>query len=162
MRDIKRLIKDTYTFRLKADSFMAQVKDNMSVIKAYFDKNNVREIIAEKETDLDKSLTAKLSERVNIDYDADKLKVKLEPEIFNEIVEKTYVINDIKGLTAMLKEAGVSPAAFKKFVEVRMEIDRTAVRRLYDSKDITKEDLKGCFTAKVVKSIKITPTVNDD
>lgn len=161
MADIKRLIKDAFVFQKKISEFQAMVKDNMRQIQEHFDKVFIKELTVEAQTEQDTALIAKKSERVTIDYDVEKLKKKLDSEVFNEIVRKTYVINDMPALIAVLKSYGVKPADFKKFIDVSQDIDRASVRRLYDTGDIGKDHLKGCYTAKVVKSIKITPAPKD-
>src|SRR5690606_4966352 len=104
----------------------------------------------------DVQLVAKKHERVMIDYYPDKLKESMDPELFNEIVHKTYRISDMRGLIEMLKGYGVSAKEFKKFIQVDESVDKAAIRRLYDTGDIKRQDIKGCYSAKVVKSIKIT------
>lgn len=86
--------------------------------------------------------------RKTIVWDADKLKKKLNPEIFEEVSEKQYTINDIDGLVKYLKSCGVSPKKFKKFIDVETKIDNARVNHLSEIGDITSEDIQGCYTLK--------------
>lgn len=152
----KKLIRDSYSLQLKIDAMTFLAKSNLEKIQAYFDINKVAELEVDADADTEHSLIAKKSERVTIEYYTDKLKENLDPEIFNEIVVKSYQITDMKGLTKLLKSSGVSPADFKKFIRVDQSVNRSEIKRLYDEKEITKKDIKGCYLAKVSKSIKIT------
>lgn len=162
MDQLKQLIRDTFALRLKLSATSDKIKANTEQIQEYFDAKKLKEYAVESDSEHNVSLTAKKVERATINYDAAKLKEKLDPEIFNEIAVKQYVIDDFAGLVAMLKAAGVSPADFKKFVTVNTSINKSEVKRLYDSKDITKADIKDCYTASVTKSINITVTKRDE
>lgn len=161
MQVTKRLIKDTFIIQRKAEELTAQIKANTEKIQVYFDNAKTKELVVESDTDNDVALIAKKSERVTIDYIADKLKEKLNPDIFNEIARKDYHVEDMQGFIAMLKNAGVSAKDFKKFIRVEQSIDKAEVRRLYATGDIKKSDIKGCYTAKVVKSVKISQRPQD-
>lgn len=78
-------------------------------------------------------------------WDCDRLKKNLGKR-YNKIVNKTYTINDMEGLIAYLKTCGVDPKKFRKFVDVSAEVDETKVDNLSQLGEITKEDLKGCYT----------------
>ncbi len=161
MQTIKRLIKDTFTIQRKADELTALAKTNMVKIQEHFDNENISELSVDEETDCDTILIAKKSERVTVDYFADKLQQKLDKDIFNEIIHKQYKVIDMQGLISLLRKSGVNPSDFKKFINVEQSVDRAALKRLYETGDIKKDDIKGCFSAKVVKSVKITQKQKD-
>lgn len=159
--NVKRLIKDAFAIKQKIDSFSAMYSEKIAEIKEYFDANNIRSMVAESETENDIELEAKKSERIIIEYFPEKLKERLDKEIYNEVVIKRYNVNDMPGLIKLLKKHGVNPNDFKTFISTTEVVDKDAIQRLYESGDIGKNDLKGCFSAKVVKSIKIQPHKND-
>lgn len=162
MDQLKQLIRNTFALNGKLSAAKEQIKSNTEQMQEFFDAKKLKTFTVEADSESDISLTAKKVERATINYDASKLKEKLDAEIFNEIVVKEYVINDFAGLVAMLKAAGVSPAEFKKFVTVNQSINKAEVKRLYDSGNITKADIKGCYTASVTKSISITVDKRDE
>lgn len=83
-----------------------------------------------------------------ITYDVNMLKTKLDKEVFNEVVNKTYMINDYAGMVKYLKSLGASPSDFKKFIEVEKTVDDKKLDQLSELGEITLEDLKGCYSVK--------------
>lgn len=162
MEQIKQLIRETFALKGKLSATSDKIKSNTEQLQAFFDAKKLKDFAVEAEDENDISLTAKKIERVTVNYDATKLKEKLPADVFTAIVVKQFVINDFTGLVNMLKAAGVSPAEFKKFVTVNQSIDKAEVKRLYGSGDITKADIKGCYTASVTKSISITVDKRDE
>lgn len=76
----------------------------------------------------------------------DKLKKKMSKETFKKVILKKYTINDMKGLTSYLKECGVDPKEFKKFIEVQEELNEPELERLYETGKIDASEIEGCFT----------------
>lgn len=79
----------------------------------------------------------------------EKLKEKLDKKTYSEIVDKTYTINDIEGLTKYLKSCGVDAKKFKKFIEVNEEVDETKLNNLYDRGEIKKKQIEDCYEVKL-------------
>ena len=152
---LKQLIKDTKSLEEKIDSLTKIYNAGREKIQNEFDEQNLKEIEVESDDFDDKVIVAKKVEKALIEYYADKLKEKLDSEVLNEIIIKTYMINDINGLISLLKNAGVNPQEFKKYVDVSQIVNKEAIKRLYSVGDITKEDIKGCYDAKIVKSISL-------
>ena len=75
----------------------------------------------------------------------DKLKKKLDKTTYNNIVNKTYTVNDIQGLIEYLKSCGVDPKKFKKFIDVEETVNEKEINRLYDTGKIKQSDVKGCY-----------------
>ena len=79
----------------------------------------------------------------------EKLKEKLDKKTYNEIVDKTYTINDIEGLIKYLKSCGVDAKKFKKFIEVNEEVDEIKLNNLYDRGEIKKKQIEDCYEVKL-------------
>lgn len=79
----------------------------------------------------------------------DKLKQKLGKETYNDVVDKTYTINDMQGLIKYLKSCGVDPKKFKKFIDVAEELDETKLNTYYETGALKKEDIEGCYDVKM-------------
>lgn len=126
----------------------------------FFEKKHIHEINVEPEKALAMAnginmITARVYENIKLDYFPDKLKEKLDPELFNEVTSKTYTISDFNGLVELLKEHGITPKQFKKYITVTTNVDKERIKQLYDVGDITQKMLNGCYSAKLVKSIRI-------
>lgn len=79
----------------------------------------------------------------------DKLKQKLGKEIYNDVVDKTYTINDMQGLIEYLKTCGVDPKKFKKFIDVEEKLNETKLNIFYETGALRKSEIEGCYTVKM-------------
>lgn len=79
----------------------------------------------------------------------DKLKQKLGKETYNDVVDKTYTINDMQGLVRYLKSCGVDPKKFKKFIDVDETLNETKLNTYYETGALKKSDIEGCYDVKM-------------
>jgi hypothetical protein len=155
--NVKELIKQTYEDAKQINALKKQYEENRKKIEQFFDDKKIDELSVKYDGSLGNTqIIVRKIEQARINYFADKLKKKLDKEIFNEISTKQYEITDIKGLMKLLKNAGVSFKDFSKYVSITDVIDKNKIIELYDVGDITGKDLKGCFDATISKSIRIT------
>ena len=96
--------------------------------------------------------------RERIVWNIEKLKQKLDKKTLNNIVDKEYVINDMKGLSEYLKSCGVSAKEFKKYVTVNESINDKAIESAYQLGFIKKKQIEGCYEVENIGEpyIKIT------
>lgn len=154
MSNIKQLIRDYYRLEEQIAAFNALLARSKEKIQAYFDNKNIDCIEVEPD-ERTSGLIAKKVERTYITYDADKLKEKLNKEVFNEIAIKTHTIINMEGLIQLLKNAGITPSEFKKYISTTYSVDKEKIKQLYSVGEITLKDLEGCYSSKIVKSIQI-------
>lgn len=87
----------------------------------------------------------------------DKLKQKVGKDIYSEVVNKTYTVNDMQGLIRYLKTCGVDPKKFKRFIDVTEELDETKLDTYYETGALKIKDIEGCYTVKMEEPyIRIT------
>lgn len=153
-KKIGQVVLETLALERKQAEIMAQIDVKKQEIQKYFDENGLKKIEVSPRSN-DVMVVAKKTERVYMKYDVKALKKKLDPEIFLEISRRSYNINDIDGLIKLVQSAGIKAKEFKKFIDVDIKIDGAEVKRLYDAKEISMADLKGCYSATISKSIKI-------
>ena len=79
----------------------------------------------------------------------DKLKQKVGKDIYSEVVNKTYTVNDMQGLIRYLKTCGVDPKKFKRFIDVTEELDETKLDTYYETGALKTKDIGGCYTVKM-------------
>lgn len=79
----------------------------------------------------------------------DKLKQKVGKDIYSEVVNKTYTVNDMQGLIRYLKTCGVDPKKFKRFIDVTEELDETKLDTYYETGALKTKDIEGCYTVKM-------------
>lgn len=107
--------------------------------------------------------TAKPIINKKIIWDIDKLSKKVDKEILNEVVDKTYTINDFDGLVEYLKSCGVNPKVFKKFINVKKEVNNKKVDELGHLGEINIKKLTGCYELQANFSyIKITEECDEE
>lgn len=79
----------------------------------------------------------------------DKLKQKLGKDIYKDVVDKTYTINDIQGLIKYLKSCGVDAKRFKKFIDVDETLNETKLNTYCETGALKKSDIEGCYDVKM-------------
>ena len=82
-------------------------------------------------------------------WDLGKLKKKLEKDVYKDVVDKTYIVNDMQGLISYLKSCGVDPKKFKKFIDVSEELNEERLDRCCEVGVIRRRDVAGCYDIKM-------------
>lgn len=151
-RQIKELTAKLSEYKEKIQTFFDKadiVEYSVKVTKSDNYTGNVSEIRAEK------------TERIRVEYLPERLKEKIAPDIYNEIAIKSYSIVDMELLKGLLKKAGISASEFKKCIEIHTKIDKEALKRLYSVGDIKAADVRGCYSAKIIKGIALKEVSSD-
>lgn len=156
--EIQDLILETLEFETEVGKMLLKIDDNKKKIQEYFDNNNLKHLVVETSTDAtnDVKVVCKKYERANIKYDIEKLKKKLDDELFIEVTNRSYIIKDINTMISLVKDAGIKAKEFKELIEPKITVNSQAIKNLYDVGELTMKDLKGAYTATISKSIKIS------
>lgn len=158
------LILETLELEEQAGKLLIQIDENKKQLQKFFDENGIKEMevpvgtINKKKT----RVVCKKHERANIKYDVEKLKQKLDDDLFIEVTKRSYTITDIDAMIQLMKESGVRAKDFKALIEPKITVDAQAIRRLYDAGELTLKSLKGAYTATISKTIKITEETGDN
>jgi hypothetical protein len=160
--NVKQIIRDIRSLDEQITGLQSVLTTSKEKVHEYFDKHGIKELEVEPDAHSDEpALIAKKVERITIDYYADKLKESLSKEVYNEVVNKTHTITNIDGLITLLKKAGIKPNEFKQYINTSVSVNKEALKQLYAVGDIKKEELQGCYSAKIVKSIQIKERKGD-
>lgn len=100
---------------------------------------------------IDGQLVVRKVSKTIIDWDADKLERKIGRIAAKKVIKKQYRIQDMKGLTQYLRECGVDPKIFKRFILVDRTVDVKAIDQMGDVGELTVNQIKGCYTVKTSK-----------
>lgn len=148
--EIKKAVVELREYRLKFKDIESQYKKKNEELQ-----KKIREFMKLNEFTefkfLSKSKMGDIPLRVlnvvpkSVNFDVKKLKEKLDREIFNEVVNKEYVINDFQGLVKYLKKCGVDPKKFKTFIDVTETVDTKKLDELGSLGEISEEDIDGCY-----------------
>lgn len=160
---VYNLILETLELEEQTGKLLLQIDENKKKIQEFFDENNLKvmEIPVAQMTDKEIKVICKKSERATIKYDVDKLKEKLDDEMFIEVTKRSYSIKDIGSMIKLMKDNGVRAKDFKALIEAKIEPNTEAIKRLYDAGEITMNTLKGTYKATISKSIKISEETGD-
>lgn len=90
-------------------------------------------------------LTITMVEKTKIVWFAEKLKKRITKPIAKQVFKKQYQIVDMKGLAKYLKECGVNPKVFARYLSVTEEVDSAAIDRLSELGKITPKNISGCY-----------------
>ena len=112
----------------------------------YFDKSGERSASND-------DCTVYVQERTNIDYDIDALKQTLPRDQYDSFVVTEHSIDDWKGFCRLLKKHGLTAQEVRRFISIVRKVDQQKLNQLYEHGAITIQDLHGCYTATVKKSI---------
>lgn len=157
------LILSTLELEEEAGKLLIQIDENKKKIQKYFDENGIKEmeVPVSQSNKKETKVICKKSERATIKYDVDKLKEKLDDELFIEVTNRSYIIKDIDAMIKLMKDAGVRAKDFKALIEAKITPNTDAIKRLYDAGEITMKTLKGTYQATISKSIKIKEETGD-
>ena len=112
----------------------------------YFDKSGERSASND-------DCTVYVQERTNIDYDIDALKQALPRDQYDSFVVTEHSIDDWKGFCRLLKKHGLTAQEVRPFISITRKVDQQKLNQMYEHGAITIQDLHGCYTATVKKSI---------
>ena len=112
----------------------------------YFDKSGERSASND-------DCTVYVQERTNIDYDIDALKQALPRDQYDSFVVTEHSIDDWKGFCRLLKKHGLTSQEVRPFISIVRKVDQQKLNQMYEHGAITIQDLHGCYTATVKKSI---------
>jgi hypothetical protein len=152
---IKRIQK-VHDMEEQVGQLLLNIDKEKEEIGKYMDENGLKVLQCKKDESNSIMLVAKISGRATINYDVNKLREKLDKEMFLEVTKRTYEITDINAMIALMKSAGIGAKAFKNLISTIIKPDNAKIKFLYDNGELKMKQLKGCFSAKISKSVKIT------
>lgn len=157
------LILETLELEEEVGRLLIKIDENKKSIQKYFDENDIKqlEVPVSETADKETKVVCKKFERATIKYDVEKLRERLDSEIFLEVTNRSYLIKDIDEMIKLLKTAGVKAKDFKALVEPKITANGQAIKRLYEAGEITMKQLKGAYTATISKTIKIAEETGD-
>lgn len=112
----------------------------------YFDKSGERSASNDE-------CTVYVQERTNIDYDIDALKQTIPRDQYDSFVVTEHSIDDWKGFCRLLKKHGLTAQEVRPFISIVRKVDQQKLNQMYEHGAITIQDLHGCYTATIKKSI---------
>lgn len=149
----ERLIRQTAELEQAAGNLLIQIDKNKKKLQKHFDKEGLKEMVVDGVSGA--KLVCKKQERCTIKYNVESLKERFDDDLFIEMTKRSYTINNINAMISLMKDAGVKAKDFKALLNVVIVPNNAAIKELYDHGEITMDQLKGTFEAKISKTIKI-------
>lgn len=122
-------VKDTFTDR--ANIFFENKGDDSPYPLEYFGR----------------SILVSKIQKVTINWKP-KILAKILGKRSDSVINKTYTINDMKGLISYLKKCDVDPNVFKSFINVEETVNAEELDKLEELGLIQKEQLTNCYSIK--------------
>ena len=154
----KKLVKEAeelYTLTQKFEHIKKRFEEKKKIlttsIKNYMYANGDVNVLSFLTSDEKRMEVKKISQK-RIIWNPDKMEERMDKELFNEVVEKTYTITDMEGLIHYLKSCGVNPKKFKSFISVEKKVKTDIIKQMDELGEITMEDVKGCYEVRESES----------
>lgn len=162
----KLLIGKAYSLKEQIDSLTAEYNKVRGTIYDYLDQNKMKSmegsVVNELGSKSGSVIATKVEKITSLTYDIPKLKQRLDKELFNEIVDKTYTITNMDEMILLLKKAGIKPSEFKKLISVHEKVNNARIQQAYSVGDVSLKDISDAYTARVSKSLQLRKASEKD
>ena len=148
---VRRFSKIQERFKQFKKQYDGEKEEFESEMLTYFDKNGGGRKFECETLSGDNVICVTKTERTSIEWDEDKLKIKVPKELHKYIFKKRYEIVDYRGLVRYLKSLGADPEIFKTFVTSETVFDESAIDMLDNKGLLTLNNIKGCYRVKCQK-----------
>lgn len=151
---INKIIDEMQELKTAVEALNGEYEKRRQILIKHFDK-----LLDQTSIETDKNI-ASMVKKLYVEYDAEKLEERLDKKLVKDIIKKMINITDYEDFVVLLKQHGIKPAEFKRFIEVKRIVDKARIKQLFNEGTLTLKDLNGCYTANVTKSIIIKPKIN--
>ena len=143
---VDQVMNDIVHVQNQINGLTMLLNQKKATMAKYFDKSGERSASNDE-------CTVYVQERTNIDYDIDALKQTLPRDQYDSFVVTEHSIDDWKGFCRLLKKHGLTAQEVRPFISIVRKVDQQKLNQMYEHGAITIQDLHGCYTATVKKSI---------
>ena len=143
---VDQVMDDIVHVQNQINGLIMLLNQKKATMAKYFDKSGERSASNDERT-------VYVQERTNIDYDIDALKQTLPRDQYDSFVVTEHSIDDWKGFCRLLKKHGLTSQEVRPFISITRKVDQQKLNQMYEHGAITIQDLHGCYTATVKKSI---------
>ena len=143
---VDQVMNDIVHVQNQINGLTMLLNQKKATMAKYFDKSGERSASNDE-------CTVYVQERTNIDYDIDALKQTLPRDQYDSFVVTEHSIDDWKGFCRLLKKHGLTSQEVRPFISIVRKVDQQKLNQMYEHGAITIQDLHGCYTATVKKSI---------
>lgn len=149
--ELNGIVEQTYHFEQKVYELTKKIEANKAKISKEIGRKNRYEARVDDQTMF---IVAK-NVKTNIEFFEDQLQAKLDKKLYDQIVSKTVVIENLPGLVKFLKRYGVDPKEFKTYLKTIKEVDVNEVDQLIEIGELEIDQLQGCYKVDFEEDIKV-------
>ena len=143
---VDQTMQDIVYLKNQIDGLNMLLTQKKEIMAAYFEKSGNKSVSNDE-------CTVFTTEKCKVDYDVDAICKRLEKSITEQFIDRTVEIKDMKGLGRVLKKAVLSFSDIRPFLFISKKVNESKLSKLYDKELISLEDLKGCYSSSVTKSV---------
>lgn len=145
---VDKTMQDIVYLKNQIDGLNMLLTQKKEIMAAYFEKSGNKSVSNDE-------CIVFTTERCKVEYDVDAICNRLEKSVTEQFIDRTVEIQDMKGLGRVLKKAGLSFSDIRPFLFIDKKVNEAKLSKLYDREVISLDDLKGCYSSTVTKSIAL-------
>lgn len=151
IEDFNDIVEQTYYYEQKIYEWTKKVEANKIRISKEMGRKNSQTVKVDEQTVFGVNKKVETS----IEFFEDQIAKNVDKEIYNKVVTKTVVIENLFGLIKLMKRYGVDPTEFKNYIKTIKKVDVEVLDQLIEIGEIEIKDLQGCYKAEFTEDIRV-------
>lgn len=144
--DINKVFDELLNTQKEIDRLEQVKAEKKSIMANYFEKSGTSSLRSDNGQVF-------VQDRVNVDYDTKGIFKELPKTLSKKFIDVERKVVNWKGLLNVFKEHNIKPEDVKEFFEVTRQVNKEKLNALYDSQEITLNELKPFMHVTYKKSI---------
>lgn len=145
---INKTIQEIVYIKNQIDGLNMLLANKKAIMAKFFDKSGRNKVDSDE-------CVVYVQERPNITYDVEAIREKLDKEVCAQFIDTNYTVSNWAKFTCFCKSKGIKPSQLKPFIHVERTVNQEKLSKLYEKGQISLDDLSGCYSAEVKKSIAL-------
>lgn len=143
---IDKTMEDIVSIQNQINGLQMLLQAKKSIMSKFFEKTGKRRV------DTDECIVF-VKENTRIEYDVDAILKNVDEKLTKQFIKKDCKIVDWDGFVKFFKRLGADPKELRRFLSITRKVDEDVLKKLYESGELSIEDLDRCYDANVTKSI---------
>lgn len=142
---VEKALSEIVYLRNQIEGLQLLLNGKKEIVKQYFEKSGTSNIKTDE-------VTAFVQTRTKVKYDVDKIKQKLDKDLYHLFLTREYKLR-YKEFIKVCKLNGIDLKLFRNAIVKVESVDEEKLDQLYEQNEITIKDLEGCYDAQVSKTV---------
>ncbi len=144
--DINKVFDELLNTQKEIDRLEQIKAEKKSIMANYFEKSGTSSLRSDNGQVF-------VQDRVFVTYNVKAMFKELPKTLGNKFIDTEYKVNDWKGLLNVFREHDIKPQDVKEFFEVTRQVNKEKLDALYNSQEITLNEIKPFMDVTYKKSI---------